>query len=37
MFDRGSGPPVIVIPGVQGRWEWMEPALRVLSTTCRTI
>ena len=37
MFDRGHGPPVIVIPGVQGRWEWMEPALRVLARTCRTI
>jgi pimeloyl-ACP methyl ester carboxylesterase len=37
MFDRGSGPPVIVIPGVQGRWEWMKPALEALSRTCRTI
>lgn len=37
MFDRGSGPPVIVIPGVQGRWEWMRPALEALSQSCRTI
>lgn len=37
MFDRGSGPPVIVIPGVQGRWEWMRPALEALSTRCRAI
>ena len=37
MFDRGSGPPLIVIPGVQGRWEWMYPALEALSRTCRTI
>ena len=37
MFDRGSGPPLIVVPGVQGRWEWMQPALIALSRSCRTI
>lgn len=37
MFDEGSGPPVVVIPGVQGRWEWMRPALRALSARCRVI
>ncbi|MEO7271251.1 MAG: alpha/beta hydrolase [Vicinamibacterales bacterium] len=37
MMDQGSGPPVIVIPGIQGRWEWMEPALRALVPTCRII
>ena len=37
MFDRGSGPPLVVIPGVQGRWEWMQPALVALSRSCRTI
>jgi pimeloyl-ACP methyl ester carboxylesterase len=37
MRDDGSGPVVIVIPGVQGRWEWMEPALRELQRTCRVI
>jgi len=36
-MDAGSGPPVIVIPGIQGRWEWMRPALRALVPTCRTI
>jgi pimeloyl-ACP methyl ester carboxylesterase len=36
-FDRGEGPALIVIPGVQGRWEWMRPALRALQATCRTI
>ena len=36
-MDEGSGPPVIVIPGIQGRWEWMRPALRALVPTCRTI
>jgi 3-oxoadipate enol-lactonase len=37
MFDHGSGPPLIVIPGVQGRWEWMQPALDALRRRCRTI
>jgi 3-oxoadipate enol-lactonase len=36
MMDEGTGPPVIVIPGIQGRWEWMVPALRELRRTCRT-
>lgn len=37
MFDQGTGPPLVVIPGVQGRWEWMLPALRELQKRCRTI
>ena len=37
MRDEGTGPAVIVVPGVQGRWEWMEPALRELQRTCRVI
>ncbi len=30
MFDRGSGTPIVVIPGLQGRWEWMRPTLDAL-------
>ena len=37
VFDRGSGPPVVVVPGLQGRWEWARPALRRLASTCRAI
>lgn len=37
LFDQGQGPPLIVVPGLQGRWEWALPALRELSSTCRTI
>lgn len=37
MFDAGQGRAVIVIPGVQGRWEWMKPTLRELQTRCRAI
>src|SRR2546423_1330900 len=37
MFDEGSGPPLLVVPGIQGRWEWMQPALRALATRCRVV
>lgn len=37
MFDKGNGPPIVVIPGVQGRWEWMRPGLVELAKSCRTI
>jgi 3-oxoadipate enol-lactonase len=36
-FDRGSGPPLVVVQGLQGRWEWMQPALKHFSGRCRTI
>jgi pimeloyl-ACP methyl ester carboxylesterase len=37
MFDKGSGPPVVIVPGLQGRWEWSREALEALSRTCRVI
>jgi 3-oxoadipate enol-lactonase len=37
MFDHGSGSPLVVIPGVQGRWEWIRPALDALARRHRTI
>ena len=37
IFDRGNGPPVVVVPGLQGRWEWARPALQRLASTCRAI
>jgi pimeloyl-ACP methyl ester carboxylesterase len=37
MFDQGAGPPLVVVPGIQGRWEWLRPALRELSVRCRTV
>jgi hypothetical protein len=37
MFDLGHGPPVVVVPGLQGRWEWAKPALTELARSCRTI
>jgi len=37
IVDRGGGTPVVVIPGVQGRWEWMRPAIDALAQRCRVI
>ena len=37
MVDYGTGPAVVVIPGVQGRWEWMEPAIDALADRCRVV
>jgi 3-oxoadipate enol-lactonase len=37
LFDQGNGPPVVVVPGLQGRWEWAKPALQRLAGECRTI
>src|SRR5882672_5508953 len=37
LIDRGEGVPVVVIPGVQGRWEWMKPAIDALAQRGRVI
>jgi pimeloyl-ACP methyl ester carboxylesterase len=37
IVDVGSGPPLVLIPGIQGRWEWMRPAVDALSARCRVI
>lgn len=37
MIDIGNGPPVVLIPGIQGRWEWMQPAVTALARRCRVI
>jgi 3-oxoadipate enol-lactonase len=37
MFDKGSGTPIVVIPGLQGRWEWMQPPLESLSSYARVV
>ena len=37
IVDRGSGPPIVVVPGIQGRWEWMTPAIEALAQRCRVI
>jgi len=38
LMDAGIGPTtVLVIPGLQGRWEWMEAGLRTLARRARVI
>jgi len=31
MFIKGTGTPIVVIPGLHGRWEWTRPAAEALS------
>lgn len=37
MIDRGSGTPVVLMPGIQGRWEWMAPAVNALAGRVRVV
>jgi 3-oxoadipate enol-lactonase len=37
MIDLGSGSPIVMIPGIQGRWEWMTPAIAEVSKRCRVL
>jgi pimeloyl-ACP methyl ester carboxylesterase len=37
IVDVGTGPPLVLIPGIQGRWEWMRPAVQALAQHCRVI
>ncbi len=37
MVDRGHGPAVLMIPGIQGRWEWMNPVVDAVAARGRVI
>ena len=37
IIDVGAGLPIVLIPGIQGRWEWMKPAVDALATRARVI
>jgi pimeloyl-ACP methyl ester carboxylesterase len=37
MIDIGQGPPLVLLPGIQGRWEWIAPAAHALAEQCRVI
>lgn len=37
LVDRGHGTPVVMMPGVQGRWEWASPAVDALAEHCRVL
>ena len=37
MLDHGSGIPIVLVPGIQGCWEWMQRAVDALATKNRVI
>ena len=37
IVDIGSGAPIVVIPGIQGRWEWMKPGIDAVAQRSRVI
>src|SRR5262245_1883023 len=37
IVDLGSGPPLVIVPGIQGRWEWMRPGVEALARRCRVV
>ncbi len=37
MIDVGQGTPILLIPGIQGRWEWMRPAIDELAASSRVL
>jgi pimeloyl-ACP methyl ester carboxylesterase len=37
LIDVGTGSPIVMIPGIQGRWEWMTPAIVEVSKRCRVL
>jgi pimeloyl-ACP methyl ester carboxylesterase len=37
MIDVGTGTPLVLVPGIQGRWEWMKPSVEALAREYRVI
>ncbi len=37
MFEHGSGPPLVLIPGIPGPWEYMRPAVEALAASYRVL
>lgn len=37
IVDRGSGAPLVLIPGLQGRWEYLGPAVESLAASFRVL
>jgi pimeloyl-ACP methyl ester carboxylesterase len=37
VIDRGNGVPLVIIPGLQGRWEYVAPAVDALAASCRVL
>jgi pimeloyl-ACP methyl ester carboxylesterase len=37
IVEQGTGPALVLIPGLQGRWEYIQPAVDALSSAFRVI
>ena len=37
MIELGSGRPLVLVPGIQGRWEWMRPTVEALARHFRVL
>jgi pimeloyl-ACP methyl ester carboxylesterase len=37
VIDRGNGIPLVLVPGIQGRYEWMQPAIEALADDTRVL
>ncbi|MCC7124439.1 MAG: alpha/beta hydrolase, partial [Acidobacteria bacterium] len=37
VIDRGHGDVVVLVPGIQGRWEWMAPTVECLAQRHRVL
>jgi pimeloyl-ACP methyl ester carboxylesterase len=37
IIERGHGAPLVLIPGIQGRWEYLRPAVEALAPFFRVI
>lgn len=37
IVDIGSGPAIVIVPGIQGRWEWLRPGVDALARHCRVV
>src|SRR5262245_46268421 len=37
IVDRGEGPPVVLVPGIQGRWEYLAPTVDALALSHRVL
>jgi len=37
VIDVGHGEPIVIVPGIQGRWEWMQPTVLRMAEHYRVI
>ena len=37
IIERGNGEPLILIPPLQGRWEYLRATIEALATSCRVV